>query len=134
MIAPSRALLGARDSGGLIPPPSLSTGFGIPGAYVYDATTARQIPAVSRAIQLYGGMVKQMPMDCYRAGQPLPRPMLLRSPDPSPLWPRSRFVMCSVEDYLLSGNAVSLVTSRGADGWPLSVMYLPINWVYITWM
>ena len=134
MVAPSRALLGIRDSGGLIPPPSLSTGFGIPGSYVYDATTARQIPAVSRAIQLYGGMTKQMEMDAYRAGLKLPRPLLLDSPDPSPLWPRSRFVMCSVEDYLLSGNTVSLVTSRGADGWPLSVMYLPINWVYITWM
>jgi HK97 family phage portal protein len=134
MVAPSRALLGARDSGGLIPPPSMLTGFGTPGAYVYDATTARQIPAVGRAIQLYGGMMKQMPMDAYRAGQPIPRPALLKSPDPSPVWPRSRFVQSSVEDYLLSGNTVSLVTSRGADGWPLSVMYLPINWVYITWM
>jgi len=134
MVAPTRALLGSRDSGGLIPPPSLSTGFGMPGSYVYDATTARQIPAVSRAIQLYGGMMKQMEMDAYRSGMKLPRPLLLDSPDPSPLWPRSRYVACSVEDYLLSGNTVSLVTSRGADGWPLSVMYLPINWVYITWM
>jgi HK97 family phage portal protein len=134
MAAPARVLPGLRDSGGLVPPPSMMSGFGTPGTYVYDATTARQIPAVARAIQLFGGMMKQMPIDAYRGGQPLPRPNLLRSPDPSVVWPRSRYVMCSVEDYLLSGNTVSLVTSRGVDGWPLSVMYLPINWVYITWV
>jgi HK97 family phage portal protein len=126
----SRAVLG-RD-GLTFPPPPIS-GFGLPGTYVYDATTARRIPAVGRAIQLYGGMTKQMPMDAYRSGQPLPRPPFLDSPDPRLVWPRSRYVMASVEDYLLSGNTISLVTARGADGYPLSVMYLPINWVYVSW-
>ena len=88
---------------------------------------------MQRAIQLYGGMIKQMPMDAYRGGQPLDRPSLLDSPDPSPVWPRSRFVMASVEDYVLSGNAISYVTARGVDGWPLAVRYLPITWVYISW-
>jgi HK97 family phage portal protein len=123
-----------RDSGPLIPPPTTGTGYGLPGVYVYDAASARHVPAVGRAIQLYGGMTKQMPIDAYRAGQVLdPRPSLLKSPDPSPVWPRSRFVQCSVEDYLLSGNTVSLVTVRGVDGWPLAVRYLPINWVYVMW-
>jgi HK97 family phage portal protein len=36
-----------------------------------------------------------------------------------------------VEDYLLNGNAVCLVTTRGADGWPASVAWLPANWVYV---
>jgi HK97 family phage portal protein len=119
-----------RD-GFVLPPGSAS--WGLPGPYVWDATTARRVPAVGRAIQLYGGMVKQMPMDAYRAGQPLPRPMLLESPDPRAVWPRSRFLQASVEDYLLSGNTVSYVTARGVDGWPLAVMYLPINWVFISW-
>jgi HK97 family phage portal protein len=101
---------------------------------VFDAQSARRIPSVQRAIQLYGGMVKQMPMDAYRGGQPLDRPALLDSPDPTIAWPRSRFVQSSVEDYILSGNAVSYVTARGADGWPLACKYLPITWVYITWM
>jgi len=107
----------------------------MPGPYVYDSATARRIPAVARAIQLYGGMMKQMPLDAYRGGVPLDsRPRLLESPDPSAVWPRSRYIACSVEDYLLNGNTVSLVTARGFDGWPLAVMYLPINWVYISWM
>jgi len=124
-----------RDSGPLLPPPVSGSGWGLPGAYVWDATTARHIPAVGRAIQLYGGMTKQMPLDAYKGGQAVsPRPRLLESPDPNVIWPRSRYIQCSVEDYLLSGNTVSLVTARGADGWPLAVMYLPITWVYITWM
>jgi HK97 family phage portal protein len=125
----------ARD-GSIIPPPGVGGTFGMPGAYVYDTFTARHIPSVGRAVQLYGGMVKQMPMDAYRGspGVPLdPQPSLLRSPDPRAVWPRSRFLQCSVEDYLLSGNTVSVVTVRGADGWPLAVQYLPINWVYISW-
>jgi HK97 family phage portal protein len=59
--------------------------------------------------------------------------MLLDSPDPSPVWPRSRFVQVSVEDYLLNGNAISYVTVRGRDGWPIAIKYLPVNWVYISW-
>jgi HK97 family phage portal protein len=43
------------------------------------------------------------------------------------------FVGVNVEDYLLSGNAISLITSRGADGWPLTAQWLPVNMVYITW-
>jgi HK97 family phage portal protein len=117
-----------RDSGSLIPPPGPVT---IAGPYVFDAQSARQVPGVARAIQLYGGMVKQMPMDAYRGYQRLAQPRLLAAPDPSRAGPW--FVQISVEDYLLSGNAVSLVTARGADGWPLSVQWLPISWVYIQW-
>lgn len=124
---------GIRRDGGLIPPPgSLPTsGLGMPGPYVWDATSARRVPAVGRAVGLYGGMCKQMPLDAFRNGSLLPRPALLQRPDPD----RGRpwFVQCHIEDYLLNGNAVSLVTSRGADGWPTSVMWLPASWVYIVW-
>jgi HK97 family phage portal protein len=101
------------------------------GPFVWDATSAREIPAVQRAIQLYNAMLGQMPIDVYRGTAPLPRPRLCARPDP--LNARSWFVKVSVEDYLLNGNAVSLVTSRGADGWPTSVAWLPITWVYIVW-
>ena len=117
-----------RDSGSLIPPPG---GLTIAGPYVYDILSARRVPAVARCLQLYSGLVRQMPMDAYRGYQRLPQPRLLAAPDPNRGGPW--FVGISVEDYLMSGNAVSIITSRGADGWPLSVQWLPINWVYIQW-
>lgn len=121
-----------RRDGGLIPPVgNAGSSFGLPGPYVWDATSARRIPAVGRALQLFGGMSKQMPLDAFRAGTILPRPQLLNRPDPE----RGRpwFVQVNVEDYLLNGNAVSLVTSRDATGWPTSVLWLPAAWVYIVW-
>jgi HK97 family phage portal protein len=102
------------------------------GPFVWDATSARQIPAVARCLQIYSGLVRQMKLDAYRGDVKLPRPRLLERPDP--LNAGSWFVGVSIEDYLLSGNAVSLITSRGVDGWPLSVQYLPINYVYIVWV
>ena len=42
-------------------------------------------------------------------------------------------MQCTIEDYLLNGNAISYVTVRGADGWPLAVQWLPASWVNITW-
>jgi HK97 family phage portal protein len=107
-------------------PPTLT------GPFVWDAASAREIPAVQRAIQLYGGMVGQMAIDVYRGTTPLPRPRLVVRPDP--LNARSWFVRNSIEDYLLNGNAVSVVTSRGVDGWPTTVAWLPITWVYIVWI
>ena len=120
---------GAARGSGLIPPPGLRAA---PGPYVYDASSARRIPSVGRALQLYAGLVKQMPMDAYRGpSRTVPTPRLAQRPDPTRA--ASWFVQVSIEDYLLSGNAISLVTSRGADGWPLSVAWLPATWVYIVW-
>jgi HK97 family phage portal protein len=122
-----------RGPGGLqFPSPvGVAPAFG-PGPYVFDATSARSVPSVSRCLQLIGGMCKQMPMDAYRGTAPLPRPGILRRPDPFNA--ASWFVQISVEDYLLSGNAVCRISSRGADGWPQTVQWLPINWVYIVWV
>ncbi|HEY2302088.1 MAG TPA: phage portal protein, partial [Acidimicrobiales bacterium] len=102
------------------------------GPFVWDATSARQVPAVARCLQIYSGLVRQMKMDAYRGEIKLPRPRILDRPDP--LNAGSWFVGISIEDYLLSGNAVSIITSRGVDGWPLTVQYLPINYVYIVWI
>ena len=115
-------------SGSIIPPPDLG---GFVGPYVWDPQSARRVPSVARAIQLYAGLCKQMPMDAWRSTQPIPRPRLLSRPDPDRA--RSWFVQVTIEDYLLNGNAISLVTSRGADGWPLSVTWLPASYVFISW-
>ena len=120
----------AVRTSGLIPPPS-ATLAGMPGPFVWDAESAWRLPAVARCVQLLAGMTKQMPIDAHRGTQPLPRPRLVSRPDP--LNARSWFVQVSVEDYLLNGNAISLVTSRGADGWPAAVAWLPAMWTYITW-
>jgi len=121
-----------RDTTGTwaLPPPG---SYGVlPGPFVYDSTSARRIPSVSRCIQLYGGMVKQMPMDAYRGFQRIaPTPRICQRPDPTRA--ASWFVENSIVDYLLDGNAIALVTSRGADGWPASVEWLPTNWVFIQW-
>ena len=118
-----------RQDGGLLPPAASMPGF--TGPFVWDAHTALSIPSVNRCLQLYGGMCKQMAIDAFRGDDALPRPMLLQRPDPNRA--RSWFVQVSVEDYLMNGNALSLVTSRGSDGWPTSVTWLPSSWVYIAW-
>lgn len=117
--------------GSLLPPPGVVP-FGMPGPYVYDIPTARRIPAVSRCVQLYAGLVKQMPLDAYRGYTRLPQPRICARPDPDRGGPW--FMQVNVEDYLLSGNAISLITNRGADGWPLSVTWLSAYYTTIQWL
>lgn len=120
------------ERGGGITPPAVGA-YGMPGPYVYDVPSAWMIPAVSRAVQLYGGLVKQLPIDAYRGYTRIaPTPRICQRPDP--LNAASWFVQVSVEDYLLYGNAVSYITQRGADGWPLTVEYLPAPTVYVNWL
>jgi HK97 family phage portal protein len=118
----------APGGGIAFPPPG---GFGLKGPFVWDAESARRIPTVSRCLQLFAGMTKQMQLDRYRGSVQIPRGMLLERPDPTRA--RSWFVQISIEDYLLNGNAVSYITSRGFDGWPTSAAWLPASWVYISW-
>jgi HK97 family phage portal protein len=70
-----------------------------------------------------------MPIDVYRGDTPLATPPICRRPDP--IRARSWLVQVCVEDYLLSGNAILRVTARDSTGWPVSVEWLPANWVYI---
>ena len=131
-VVPTRALVRDSEGGYGIPPPPAVAPYGSPGPYVYDAGSAMQVPAVSRAVQLYSGLVKQMPIDVYQGyTRVAPTPRFIRRPDPTNAG--SWYVQVSVEDYLLSGNTVSYVTRRGYDGWPLAVQWLPITWVSILW-
>jgi HK97 family phage portal protein len=111
--------------------PNLTDLTGIPAPLVWDVATARRLPSVGRALSIYGGMIKQMSMDAYRGITPLPRPRILDQPDPDR--GRAWWQQVMVEDYLLHGNALGLVTSRGPDGWPTSVSWLPASWCALEW-
>ena len=73
-----------------------------------------------------------MPVNAYRGGTPLPRPAMLDRPDPLNGGPW--FVGVNVEDYLLDGNSICMVTARGFDGWPLAVQWWPASWWFVQWM
>ena len=98
---------------------------------VWDSASARRIPGVGRALGIYTAMLKQAPLDLWRGVQALPRPRLLDRPDPTNA--RSWFVQNHVEDYLLNGNAIHIVTARGWDNWPLSVAWVPVQWCSVLW-
>lgn len=93
---------------------------------------ARALPAFGRGLQVIAGMAMQMPIDVFRGAEPQSRPRLCAQPDPD----RSRawWVGVQVEDYLLHGNAVHVVTSRNAEGYPETVSWVPAEWVTITWI
>lgn len=96
------------------------------------ATRVKGIPAIGRGLGLVCGLAKQMPLDDMRGDVVLPRPGLLEQPDPDN--PRSWFVDVQVEDYLVHGNALHLVTARGAFGQPLAAVWLPAAWTTVTRM
>lgn len=91
---------------------------------VWDSVTASALPAVGRAMALYGGLISQCALDQYRGAQPTPRPQILTVPDPA-LKARSIFVRVHVEDYLKHGNALHLITARGPDGRATSTKWFP---------
>lgn len=94
---------------------------------VWDANSARSLPGLGRALQLYGGLISQCALDQFSGDEPTrPRPPLLQLPDVS-LRARSTFVRMHVEDYLLHGNALHLVTARYSDGGVRGVRWFPAH-------
>lgn len=90
---------------------------------VWDETTAASVPAVAKALHIYQ-MLGVMPMDRYRGVKPMRRPRLLDQPDltaPGSTW----FVQQHATDWLLSGNALHLVTALNAEGQVAAVRYYP---------
>ncbi|WP_435589798.1 phage portal protein [Micromonospora aurantiaca (nom. illeg.)] len=99
---------------------------------VWDVETARSLPGMGRALQLYGGLIAQCALDQYAGDEVIkPRPPLLALPDVH-LRARSTFVRVHVEDYLLHGNAVHLVTARYADGSVRGVRWFPAHMWHVT--
>jgi phage portal protein BeeE len=88
---------------------------------VWDSRTARAIPGVARALELYKGLISQLDMDPVRGETVLPRPRLLERPDPD--MAQTTFLGLHVEDYLLHGNAAHLVTVRDSTGYPAAVRW-----------
>lgn len=97
---------------------------------VWDSVTAQQLPAVGRAMGLYGGLISQCVLDEYTGAVPSKdRPRLLEIPDPN-IGSRAAFVRVHVEDYKVHGNALHLVTGRFPKGhpkagWPSTVRWFP---------
>lgn len=91
---------------------------------VWDATTARAIPGVARALGIYT-LVAQCHLLHVKGTTPLEVPRFLQRPDPTMALPT--FLQVHLEDFLLHGNAVHLVTARDAEGWPAAVKWYPAS-------
>lgn len=96
---------------------------------VWGAPTALAIPAVGKALHLY--RLASLPMGAWRGPKPLPTPRLLAQPDPN--MPGARwFIGQHIEDWLIDGNALHLVTVRSRDtGLPLAVKWFPARMWHI---
>src|SRR4029079_13214042 len=102
------------------------------GPYVTDPGSALALPSVSRATAIYCGAIRQMPMDAYRGTTLMARPRLLEQPDPNVS--RSWFIGMQVQDYLLHGNCLKVITARDRiSGWPAATVWLPAAWCDIDW-
>lgn len=93
---------------------------------VWDSVTAQALPAVGRAMALYGGLISQCDLDEYDGPVPrTPRPRLLQMPDLN-LESLALFIQVHVEDYLVHGNALHLVASRDRrTGLPAVTRWFP---------
>lgn len=106
--------------------------FPAPGAVQVGLASVLAVPAVARCAQVTVGLIRQMSLDAYRGAQVLPRSRFLQCPDPTPNTARAWFVGQQVQDYLVHGNAVHLITVRGQDGYPLAASWVPASRVSIT--
>lgn len=94
---------------------------------VWDSVTAQQLPAVGRAMALYGGLISQCSLDQYDGPRAIvPRPPVLQLPDPT-LKSRALFSRVHVEDYLVHGNALHLITSRDKFGDARATAWFPAS-------
>lgn len=92
---------------------------------VWDATTARSIPGLGRALGIYG-MVAQCDLLHMRGRETLtPTPRLLQAPDPDDVLPT--WIQVHVEDWFLHGNACHLITAYGSDGYPAAGKWYPAH-------
>ena len=119
-------LWSASGSGLLIDPKTLTR-------QVWDANTARALPGMGRALGIYGMLatvdldaVKQSRAGDRRSLEPLPMlPRICERPDPDQA--RPTFIRAHLEDYLLNGNALHLITVRNAEGWPMAARFYPAH-------
>lgn len=92
---------------------------------VWDATTARGIPGIGRALGIYG-LVAQCQLLHMRGSETLtPTPRMLQHPDPDMALPT--WIQVHVEDWFLHGNSCHLVTAYGSDGYPAAAKWYPAH-------
>ena len=93
---------------------------------VWDSVTAQQIPAVGRALELYGGLIMQCDLDQYDGVTPVsPRVPVLDLPDPT--MSAARFKRVHVEDYIVHGNALHLISRRDQNGDARALTWFPAD-------
>jgi phage portal protein BeeE len=93
---------------------------------VWNTETARAIPGLAMAMQLYAGLISSCALELVKGYDVLETPSLLQQPDPDE--GRSWFVEQHVNDWWLHGNACHLVTARSArTGWPAAGRWFPAH-------
>ena len=95
-------------------------------SWVRDAPTAAGLPGLARGLALYGGLTSQMNLDRVRADTEqiiTPRPRILQQPDLDKDTPT--FISDSVQEYILHGNTLCLVTARDFAGRMAAVKWYP---------
>lgn len=94
-----------------------------------------RIPGAFRASMIIADLFSALPWDAYRdyAGNPTeklsPRPIVLEQPNPQET--RATSFTSMVLDYLWHGNAIALVMTRDANGYPTSYLPVPAEWVSV---
>lgn len=92
---------------------------------VWDATTARSIPGIGRALGIYG-MVAACALLHQKGRETLtPTPRMLQRPDPDEALPT--WIQSHIEDWFLHGNACHLITAYGSDGYPAAARWFPAH-------
>ena len=91
---------------------------------VWNAETARTIPGMARALQLYG-LIATCPLLAYKGLEVVPGPRILKRPDPD--MPRATYVRALLDDWWLHGNALEYVTTYDATGRPWADRYYPVH-------
>jgi HK97 family phage portal protein len=91
---------------------------------VWNAETARSIPGMARALQLYG-LIATCPLIAQKGLEVVPGPRILRRPDPD--MPRATHIKALLEDYWLHGNALEYITTFDAAGRPWADRYYPVH-------
>jgi len=93
------------------------------------------IPGAWRASNLIADLLGQIPWDAYREYGDAPIEKLSPTPplldQPSPPSTRMETISSLALDYLFWGNAVALVASRNAQGWPTAILPVPAQMVAI---
>lgn len=105
------------------------------GSWAYSGAMA--VPAAYRASTLIAGLIGAMPLHGFRALNDGPSQRIIPTPpllfNPSPPATRVDVISAWVLDYLFHGNAIGVITSSNAEGWPTAVLPVRADQVSVRW-